>query len=740
MTDGYRIRIRGQVQGVGFRPFVWRLATRMGLSGHVLNDGEGVLIHAAGPNLDHFITALQSEAPPLSHITAIETAPHRFVTPPQDFAIHPSQGDKGQTGVPPDAATCPDCLSEITDPTQRRLGYAFTNCTQCGPRFSILHHLPYDRASTTMAAFPICPDCAQDYANPSDRRFHAQPIACPACGPRVWLHADGADTFADPIARAAERLHAGQILAIKGIGGFHLACDARNADAVSRLRTRKRRPTKPFALMGTAAMIAAHARTTPTDDAALTSPTAPIVLLTAQATIDDIAPGLTTQGWMLPHTPLHHLLLATFGGPLIMTSGNLTGEPPAIGNEEALIKLAPHADAFLLHDRPIARRLDDSVMRITAKGPIILRRGRGLVPATLALPDGFQNAPQVVAYGGQTKSAICLLKGGQAMLSHHLGDLDDLLTWTQFQQADTDCAALFDHHPQLAACDLHPDYRSTRHATQAGLPVIRVQHHHAHLAACLADNLWPLNAGPVAGIILDGTGLGTDGTLWGGEVLLGDYRHFTRITSLTPAPLIGGDKAALDPYRNLLHRLDQAGLPDLMDQLYPDKPLCLLRQVAASGTHAPLSSSAGRLFDAFAAALRLTPDGQTYDGEAAMRLESLASSLPRDIDPYPMAQGTHIDPAPLFHAWARDRSSPAHQAARFHAAVAQAFADRARALVNSGAARAVALSGGCFQNAVLLEMTLTALHGLPVLIHRTTPPNDGGLALGQAVIAAAQNL
>ena len=745
MTDGRRIRVRGQVQGVGLRPFVWQLATRMGLSGDVLNDVEGVLIHIAGPDLDTFEAALRNEAPPLSRIDAVESVPHRFASPPKGFVITASQGRGAQTSVVPDAATCPECLAEIFDPTQRRFGYAFANCTQCGPRFSILRGLPYDRDQTSMAAFRMCADCAAEYTNPADRRFHAQPIACPACGPRLWLTVDGTEIAGAAIALAAARLQAGEILAIKGLGGFHLACDARNATAVDRLRARKIRPTKPFALMGTAAMVAAHAWVSRAEAAALASSNAPIVLLSPRHTqlAQGIAPGLDVHGWMLPYTPLHHLLLAAFGGPLVMTSGNLSGQPQVIGNRDAVEKLGRFADAFLMHDRDIERRLDDSVERITSQGRMVLRRARGLAPGTLPLPPGFAEAPEITAYGGQMKAAICLLKGGQALLSHHLGDLDDALTWTEFLRADADYAALFDHHPTLVACDLNSDYRASRFAAGRGLPLVQVQHHHAHLAACLAENLWPLEAGPVAGIVLDGLGLGSDGTFWGGEVLLGDYRSFTRVASLAPAPLIGGDKAAVEPWRNLLVRLDQAGLGAMMDRLFPDLPLPMLRQAAKAGVNAPMSSSMGRLFDAFAAALGLMPGRQSYEGEAAMRLEALAADVTGWVKPYPMTTGPLIDPSPLFEAWADDRSMqvpPARMAARFHAGVAKAFADSARQMVESGAAKAVALSGGCFQNATLLALTVRALEGVPVMIHRATPPNDGSLALGQALVAAAQSL
>lgn len=737
IVRGLAIRVRGQVQGVGFRPYVWQLAQRHGLSGTVLNDPEGVLIHAAGPDLGGFLTALPAEAPPLARIDAVESAPFDFTERPDGFVIAASQGVGAQTRVTPDAATCPDCRDEIRGQGRRR-GYAFTNCTHCGPRFTILRGLPYDRARTTMAPFVMCAACRAEYDDPGDRRFHAQPVACPDCGPRVWIEPTAPG---DPLAEAARLLAAGRVVAIKGLGGFHLACDATNAAAVDLLRARKRRPAKPFALMGTLEMIRRHARVAAAEAALLSDPAAPIVLLdkAGAALPETVAPGMTTLGWMLPYSPLHHLLLDAVDRPLVMTSGNLSGEPQVIGNDEARAKLGEFADAFVMHDREIARRLDDSVER--AAPPMVLRRARGRVPGTLPLPPGFEDAPQIAAYGGQMKAAICLIKTGQALLGHHLGELDEALTREAFVQADADYAALFDHAPALVACDLHPDFAASRHARATGLPVVEVQHHHAHLAACLGENGWPLEGGRVAGIILDGAGLGPDGTVWGGELLLGDYRGFERHGWLKPAPLIGGDRAARDPWRNALVRLDQAGLPDVADAMFAGKPLEMARQAAARGLNAPLSSSAGRLFDAVAACLGLCPEGQSFEGEAAMRLEALAAGS--DLSgPYPCAaQGGEIDPAPMMSALMGDVASgcaPADLALRFHRFLAGAFAGAARVLVETGQARAVALSGGCFQNALLLELTLNELRDLPVLTHRNTPANDGGLALGQALVAAAR--
>jgi hydrogenase maturation protein HypF len=739
--QSYTIRVRGQVQGVGFRPFVWQLATARGLSGDVVNDGEGVLIRIATDDPDGFVEALRREAPPLSRIDGIEIG--RLGTAlPDGFVIGLSGRTGSATRVTPDAATCRDCAAEIRDPSERRLGYAFTNCTNCGPRFTILRGLPYDRAQTSMAPFAMCPDCAREYGDPADRRFHAQPVACPACGPGLWLEEGGGESPGDPIAEAARLLESGAILAVKGLGGFHLACDATNRNAVALLRRRKRRPGKPFALMGTLEMIRRHATATREEEALLADPAAPIVLLAATGAPlpEALAPGQSTLGWMLPYTPLHHLLLDAVARPLVMTSGNVSGEPQVIGNDEAREKLGRFADAILMHDREIVRRLDDSVERITPHGPMILRRARGRVPGTLPLPPGFEDAPQAVAFGGQLKSAICLARNGQALLSHHLGDLDDLLTWDEFRKADRDYAELFDHRPDVFACDLHPDFRATRHAeVRAGdMPLVRVQHHHAHLAACMAENLWPRDGGPVAGLILDGLGLGPDGTVWGGEVLVGGYTGFTRTAWLRPAALVGGDAAQRDPWRNALVRLDQAGLADLADRRLAGHSLALARQAVAAGVNAPLSSSAGRLFDAVAGLLGLATAGQSYEGEAAMLLEALAARDPVTL-PYPMDGGPgEIDPAPMFRAIARDLAASTRReiiAARAHAGIAGAFCRAARALVERGEAEAVALSGGCFQNATLLGLCMAELDGLPVLRHTKTPANDGGLALGQVVVA-----
>ncbi|WP_425071419.1 carbamoyltransferase HypF [Sagittula sp. S175] len=738
--NGRRIRVRGQVQGVGFRPFVWQLARRFGLVGEVRNDAEGVLIFAAGEGVDAFQAAIVTEKPKLAVVDAVEWEP--CAVDAESFVISASGEAGSETRVTPDAATCEDCLGEVFDPGDRRSGYPFANCTHCGPRFTIVRGLPYDRVQTTMADFPMCEACRAEYGDPGDRRFHAQPVACADCGPRVWMEPDAADWLAEAVAR----LRRGEVLAIKGLGGFHLACDAANAEAVALLRERKCRVSKPFALMAELDVVRRFAMVGEAEAALLRDPAAPVVLLDKgpEALPEGVAPGMARLGWMLPYTPLHHLLLRAFGGVLVMTSGNLSGEPQVIGNDEAREKLSGFADAFVVHDREIARRLDDSVER--AEPRMVLRRARGRVPGTFRLPEGFGDAPQVVAYGGQMKGAICLVKNGQALLGHHLGELDEALTWDAFLDADRDYAALFDHRPEVVAVDLHPGYRARQHgqarAEAEGLRLEEVQHHHAHLASCLGENGWPLDGGRVAGIVLDGTGLGTDGTVWGGEVLLADYRGFERRAWLKPAPLVGGDMAAREPWRNALMRLDQAGLGPWAEAVFGDRPLAMLRMAAERGVNAPLSSSAGRLFDAVAAVLSLCVV-QSYEGEAAMRLEALADESGRPG--YDFGGEDEIDPAVMFTAMKADldAGTPLGEIAdMFHAGLARAFAGRARALVETGEAQAVALSGGCFQNARLLRYMSRALEDLsvPVLVHREVPAGDGGLAYGQALVAAARSI
>ena len=748
MTDGAAsarcIRVRGQVQGVGFRPFIWRLARERDLDGEVMNDAEGVLIRARGADLDGFEAAIREEAPPLARIDAIESTIDKGEIHP-GFHIVASGKTGAETRVTFDAATCDACLAEIVDPAERRYGYAFANCTHCGPRFTILREVPYDRAKTTMAPFKLCKDCEAEYEDPEDRRFHAQPIACPVCGPRLWFEdAQGVEMSGDPIALAVEHLREGQILAIKGLGGFHLACDARNAAAVEELRHRKRRPSKPFALMAPLEDMPSLVDADEDAMKLLRDPAAPIVLAPwrDRSLPGGIAPGMTQLGVMAPYTPLHHLLFDALGRncPLVMTSGNLSGEPQAIDNAEAREKLAPFVDGFLIHNRDIARRLDDGVETNGPLGPMTLRRARGRVPGVLPLPEGLPDR-QVVAYGGQLKSAICLTKNGQAMLSHHLGDLDDMLTVEEFLKADADLAELFDHRPEAIAVDLHPDFRSSRHgaarAEALRAPLLQVQHHHAHMAAQLGEARW--SGASAVGVVLDGLGLGPDGKVWGGEVLVGDYATATRAAWLETAPLVGGDLAQAEPWRNAVVRLDQAGLGAVAERLFPDQPLDILRRAADAGVNAPHSSSVGRLFDAVAACLHLTPARQSYEGEAAMRLQAIAAS---PDGAYPFGEeGGVISPKPMFTALAEDLECGVEAtviAGRFHLGLAQAFAAAARCAAEAANADTIALSGGCFQNVLLLSQVAEALSDFRICAPGHAPANDGGLAYGQALVALAR--
>ena len=754
------------MQGVGFRPFVWRLAAEFGISGDVRNDGEGVLIRAFGGDVDGFVAEIGKNPPPLARIDAVERAPLIEAATHSGFSIVETDRSEARTGATPDAATCPACQAEILDPTERRHRYAFANCTHCGPRFSILEAIPYDRAATTMRGFEMCPACRVEYEDPADRRFHAQPIACPDCGPRLWLERDGAEIGGDAIREAGALLRAGKILGIKGIGGFHLACDAANDDAVRLLRERKRRPKKPFALMAPDMdAIRAHAVVSPAEETLLKDPAAPIVLLDKIGDIPlaaALAPGLSVLGWMLPYSPLHALLLDAVGAPLVMTSGNLSGEPQAIDNDEARGKLGPFVDAFLMHDRPIARRLDDSVARVVSGDIRLLRRARGYAPAPLDLPPGLKSAPPVAAYGGELKSALCLSRDGKAILSHHLGDLEDALSYEEFQKAAKDYSRLFDHRPGIVAADLHPDYRATRfaeaEAERLGVPLTRVQHHHAHIVSAMAENGWPLDGAPVLGVALDGLGYGPDGTVWGGEFLAATYTGYTRLACLRPVRLAGGDAANREPWRNLVAQLEAAmgwnvaaerlGKSALSARLH-EKPVENLRTLMARRFNSPLTSSAGRLFDAVGAALGLAFDRLTYEGEAAMELEALAAGISPDrAYPFAVVEADglcHLDPVPMWNDLLADLWAgvpPGQISARFHLGLARATAQLARKLASEISAGAIALSGGVFQNALLLRLMLEELEGcgLPVLAQREVPANDGGLAFGQATVASARVL
>lgn len=761
------MRINGLVQGVGFRPHVWRLATELGLMGHVLNDGAGVEIDVWGtePALDRLLDKLKSEAPPLARVDSVTWEP-LYSGPSRDgFDIIESAKSVVSTGVVPDAATCPDCLDDIASPADRRHGYAFTNCTHCGPRLSIVRAIPYDRANTSMGAFAMCPACAAEYADPADRRFHAQPTACPACGPRVWLEdRAGRVQCDDPIAETARHLANSAIAAIKGIGGFHLACDATRNAVVAELRRRKRRLAKPLAVMARdVEQLRRYCRVTEEEEGLLRSPAAPIVLLEIgdQPLAEDIAPGHDRIGVMLPYSPLHHLLMAKLDVPIVLTSGNLSDDPQTIGNEDARERLAGIADIWLMYDRDIVNRLDDSVMRLDAPGPQILRRARGLAPAPLALPDGFSNAPPVLALGGELKSTFCLLKDGQAILSQHMGDLEKAAVHVDFRHNVRLYRDLFRLDPEVVAVDCHPDYMSTRCGEmlveETGAHIVQVQHHHAHLAGCLADNSVAVGDDMSVGIVLDGLGLGTDDTLWGGEILVGGYGGFERAAHFAPVPMPGAAQAAREPWRNLVSHLQTAFGTDwrrrvagtAIDEMLADKPVDLIAQMAADGINAPLSSSAGRLFDAVAAALGICATRQHYEGHAALLLEALAGSHRAGADIYPVDVARTADAppvlswAPLWEALIADLKKGTDHgviAARFHAGLSEGVSGIAKSVAQTAGLNRIALSGGVMQNRILLESLFESLSrdGLEVVVHKNVPANDGGLALGQAVVAASQ--
>ncbi len=774
-TVAQRIRVRGLVQGVGFRPSVWRLARECGLAGEVWNDSQGVemLVSGQADAIDAFCDRLRREAPPLSRIDAIEREPYRPDTAIEGFHIRPSRGGEARTGVVPDAASCPACLREIDDPSDRRFRYPFTNCTHCGPRLSIVERIPYDRANTSMRRFPMCPECEAEYADPADRRFHAQPNACPVCGPRVWLvDGEGEElplpAEADAIRLASDLLHQGRILAIKGIGGFHLACDAANDQAVTRLRERKGRYHKPFALMARDLQaVRRYCRVSKSEEALLASPAAPIVLLQREASrplAEGVAPAQVSLGFMLPYTPLHHLLLADWETPLVMTSGNRIEEPQAIDNREAADRLRPLADLFLLHDREIVNRVDDSVARIMDQAPRVLRRARGYAPAPIGLPEGFAGAPPLLALGGELKNTFCLTKGAEAVLSQHLGDLENLISYQDYLRNLALYRGLFDHRPAALVADLHPNYRSTRHAQaladELAIPLMQAQHHHAHIASVLAENGWALDDGPVLGIALDGSGYGGDGTIWGGEFLLADYRGFRRLGAFRPTPLPGGTQAILQPWRNSFSQLETGLGWERVECDWGDleairwlrgQPLESLGRMMQAGLNSPASSSCGRLFDAVAGLLDICRESISYEGQAAIELEAAAlSASERDHAGYDFGSQTGeglqlLDPAPLWPALLADLADGVGRseiAWRFHRGLIRAVGDMACRLARAEGVATLALSGGVFQNRTLFEGLAEYLRqaGLRILTHRLVPTNDGGLSLGQAAIGTARLL
>lgn len=777
------IRIRGLVQGVGFRPTVWRVATGLGFAGEVCNDAEGVLIRLAGDAdmAERLVSHLKAECPPLARIESVAMWPAVLRKGVEGFHIAASGGGEMKTQVAPDAATCPACLAEIRDPFARRFRYPFTNCTHCGPRLSMICDAPYDRPHTTMGEFAMCEACRGEYEDPADRRFHAEPIACHSCGPHAMLERAGAGaiefsafSMLDDVDAVAGMLLGGYIVAIKGLAGFHLACDATNASAVARLRAGKHRYSKPFALMARDLdVIAVYAEASAAESAALLSPAAPIVLLDRRRDIalpEDLAPGISTLGFMLPYTPLHHLIFRRIDRPIVMTSGNLSDEPQIIDDATARAELGGIADFLLTHDRRIAVRLDDSVVRFVGGSMRMLRRARGYAPAPISLPLGLCAAPPILALGAELKSTFCLVRAGEAVVSQHMGDLEDARTLQDFEHTLGLLRQLYDHRAVAIAVDCHPDYLSTKLGHQIArdesLPLIHVQHHHAHIASAMIENGVEPGSGPVLGIALDGLGFGDDGTLWGGEFLLADYAAYRRVGTFKPVALPGGTQAMREPWRNTLaHILSGMGWSAFAmnfaeTELYEflrAKPVDTLAAMIAQGVNAPKASSCGRLFDAVAAAIGICRDGASHEGEAAIRLEALvdaeAMAAVTDDLAYPFGIPNlkesglpYIEPAAMWQALLGDlyeNAAPSAMAARFHKGLAKAIAAMAAKVTLDGEIRMtkrVALSGGVFQNRWLTEAIVPRLEaeGFEVLLQAKLPSNDGGVSLGQAAVAAAR--
>ncbi|MGW0710879.1 carbamoyltransferase HypF [Streptomyces sp. NPDC002643] len=770
------VTVRGVVQGVGFRPYLYGLATELALVGHVTNTAEGVVaeVEGAASAVTRFCDRIAAQAPPLARVESVH---HRELPPAggTGFTILPSRADgPARTLVSPDTATCADCLAELADPADRRHRHPFVNCTHCGPRFTIVTDVPYDRANTTMAGFAMCPDCAREYADPADRRFHAQPVACPACGPRLRLVAarepgPAGAAGADPVTEARALLTRGAILAVKGLGGYHLACDATNQEAVARLRRRKARGDKPFAVMARTADDIRHlVRPAPEEQNLLEGRARPVVLMRRHPhpsyaagqprPAEAVAPGSPDLGVMLPYTPLHHLLFGLPGdadGPrlLVMTSGNLSGEPIVTDDTEALERLGHLADAWLIHDRAIHVPCDDSVVRVCDGRPLVIRRSRGYAPLPVTLPLTVRPA---LAVGGDLKNAFCLGAGRSAWLSAHIGDMDDLTTQRAFERAVEQLESITGVRPETLVSDRHPGYRSTGWAARdaAHRPVVRVQHHHAHIAAAMAEHGLD-GTRQVIGVAFDGTGHGDDGAVWGGEFLLADYDRFTRFGHLAYVPLPGGDAAVRRPYRMALSHLRAAGLDRSADlactAACPPEELRLLERQLERGLNCVPTSSMGRLFDAVSS-LAGVCHRAGYEAQAAVELEGAALRAPaEDTVAYTFALHTsqegvgdgvvRADPAPVLAAIVDDLRAgvgPAAVAARFHRGVTgmvRRICGRAR---ERHGVETVALTGGVFANTLLSSACAAALRedGFTVLRHHLVPPNDGGLALGQLMVAA----
>ncbi len=831
VLETHEIRVRGTVQGVGFRPTVFRLASEESLVGEVFNDSEGVLIRISGcpGKLSNFVHQLNVESPPLAKIDAIESiALKEFIKFP-DFRINDSAQGNVSTEVSSDAATCSACLEELFNPSEHRYRYPFINCTHCGPRISIVKRIPYDRENSTMAPFAMCQYCLNEYQNPLDRRFHAQPIACFDCGPQIKIaYINDEDVQLESLSaeftalrnvqlerdltsnknskqtskhsitesilhQVDSALHEGMVVAIRGLGGFHLCCDASNHDAVKALRFRKQRYAKPFALMThSLKLVESYCHVSSVEREQLTSNVAPIVLLDRlsdaaqkgsskksdtsthheRPTLSvDIAPGSNLYGFMMPYTPLHWLIAERFGKPLVMTSGNLSKQPQIIDNQEAIEKLKGIADIVLYHDREIANRIDDSVVRFMAGEARVMRRARGFAPRSFMLPEGFEQSSDILACGAELKSTFCLVKDGKAMVSQHQGDLEDLSTFDDYAKNLELYRQLYEVEFKTIAVDLHPEYMSSKYATNELIlehhsKCIDVQHHHAHIASCLVENEVPLATPEVLGIALDGLGYGSDDTLWGGEFLLADYTSFKRIGRFKPIAMLGGAQAIKEPWRNTYAQIMNAMTWKDFIKTYSDvdlctflksKPIDLLEKMLSEGINSPHASSCGRLFDAVAAAVGLCRETAQYEGQGAIELEMQVDGFNHyctDMHSFNAYSITvehqedfskliEIDPAPMWPELLRDLQEKTDLSViseRFHRGLINAIFSTIEILCERHSITTVAMSGGCLQNKVILEgLTMKAQQaGLTCLSQRYFPANDGGISLGQAAIAAAK--
>lgn len=803
-----QVRVTGIVQGVGFRPTVWRIANDLNLVGSVCNDGGGVLIRVGGTReqINALISKLNSNPPPLARIDDISVqktydavSPFLSSAPSNKFEIEASHQTRAQTAVTPDAATCDECLQDTLGPFGRRYRYPLTNCTHCGPRFSIVSAIPYDRPNTSMAPFTLCEPCDNEYTSPDDRRFHAQPNACYDCGPRVTLsRLDQQPVCLETLSQlddtdaACTVLQSGHVMLVKGTGGYHLACDATNHAAVTRLREIKARDVKPFALMARDLdVIKRYVTVSSEEEDLIRSSEAPIVLLpkpiegpSGERKVfgvpggarpldmvpmsDDIAPGCNTLGFMLPNTAMHHLILKRMNRPIVLTSANVADLPQFIDDQAVIDEFVDKVEFILSHDRAIVNRVDDSLTRVMRGEPRVLRRARGYAPAPLPLPSGFEAAPDLIAMGGELKNTFCLLRNGEAIVSQHIGDLENATTNADYQHNMALYADLFQHTRKHVVVDAHPEYISTKLGRKMAetelLPLQVVQHHHAHIASCMAENNWPLDAGPVLGVALDGLGYGADDSLWGGEFLLADYLQAERLGHFKPVAMLGGAQAIKEPWRNTYaHLMAELGWNELVMN-YSDleivkflqsKPLDTLNAMLTKQLNAPLATSCGRLFDAAAAAMGVCRETTFYEGQAAMELEALVDqdTLHNEGNElaYPFAipmmnQTPYIEPLAMWQALLGDlilKTPVPVMAARFHKGLANVIVKMIERLSTRDEERfihTVVLSGGVFQNRILFERVVAQLEDrdFKVLTHRHVPANDGGLSLGQAVIGAAR--